>query len=390
MDNRELIQEIREGVNTLPERWRSDDAIIRKANLGLSHLATILSKNYEEPLVKRGFIDIVGGKRFYDLPSDCINERVRKVSIYYSGAYYPLDYEDLNTLKDIEAANSSYGFPTLVGLLDSNIYTIQGKQIIFERAPSNSVTDGIEIWYVARPLRLGKIIGEVSAIFDKAPITATYSSPNLTMTFSDRDGLDDLVAGYEMDLSGFPTSGNNVRGTITSITPSTKTLVVNVGLSGGTETVLTDAKVTSVRISLDSIDSTLVGNEYLTVSSRTTGEAISHFQVASVPSTTDITIRATPYASTKKGYTISGNFQGVMQGDLICSLGETGTFPIDDSYYNYVVAYAIVQLTLEAKEPITELLQTLKDLEKEVRSSYSNRAQKIRIRDESTSFRRGY
>lgn len=389
MDTRELIDEIREGVNTLPERWRSDDAILRKANLGLSHLVTILSKNYEEPLVKRGFIDIVGGQRFYDLPSDCINGRVRKLSILYSGAYYPLDYEDLNTLKRIEAANSSYGFPSLVGLLDANVYSIQGKQIVLERAPSESLENGFEIWYVARPLRLGKVIGEIDGCFDKQPLTATYSNPNLTMTFSDRESMDYLEAAMEVELSGFVTAGNNVRGTITSVDPITKTLVVNVGASGATETTLTDAKVSACTVELDSVDVDLNGSEYITVSSRSNGSEVVNVQLSGV-SVNQLSCLETPYNSSKRGYTIDNSFIGSVAGDLICELGTTGRFPLDDTYYNYVVMYAIVQLSLEAKEPIVELMQSLKDLEKEIRTSYANRTQKLRITDDSTNFRRGY
>lgn len=113
----------------------------------------ILSRQYEEPLLRTAVVDIVGGQRDYTIPEDAFEDRLEKIEISFGGDRYEVKRISYRDISDYETS-------TRVNI--PQYYAIIGRK--FRLLPTPTGTYDARIWYLAQPEKLVKPQGRVTKV----------------------------------------------------------------------------------------------------------------------------------------------------------------------------------------------------------------------------------
>ena len=155
----DLVNDVRSVLDIETAEAISDaEDILPALNRAQDRAASILSRQYNSPLLTSHTLTFVSGTDAYLLPEDILEDKVLYVEITSSGSngkYYRLDPIDIKNATDYYY-NSTTQYP--VG------WFIKGKYIVFVPTPNGTST--ARIWYQQDPLPLVETEGRITTVND--------------------------------------------------------------------------------------------------------------------------------------------------------------------------------------------------------------------------------
>jgi hypothetical protein len=139
---------------------------------------------------------------------------------------------------------------------------------------------------------------------------------------------------------------------------------------------------------LDTVSTNL--ESYINVIDGQTGEVRTSYQIQSI-SDTRITMRSSPIRSSVLGRTISGTVDtdDVSRDDYICSVeGTCVVQPLGATITNFIIQYAVNELTRRAGGDTQSESQMLDSLEKQVQRTDNGRESTLRVQNRSRAWQR--
>lgn len=388
MNVTQMVEEVRSNAHELNETFLTDADIIRYLNRGQRRAQNILSRAYEEFFATVKRIDVTGYQQIYDIPVDCVADRIQNVDILFNNEFYHLDQVAVT-----RTFNVYYQFSDLV----PSHFQIRGNQIILFPTPSVTLPMALIITYTRRVGELGASQGVVSSVTSTAILSSiAVSSVTLPSTFQLPVGADlsNILANDALIVDG--SSLNDGEYLVVSSDDTLKTITVAEVIPDVVGPVFGNASVSRDTIIVDNVGDGIVAGKYITVGDPV--EATSHgsFLVDSVNTVTkEIVIRPVVSGTTYRNVSISsrtnhtpipviaqgpGTFAteqpvstNVTEEDIITMTPAIPTSSISKDYHDYLVYFATVEVLKKAKEPIDEFLVSLKEASEELENAKSSR-----------------
>jgi len=148
-----IISQVREESDSELVAKLSDDTILEYLTRAQDRLVSVLCQVDETFFSKEDFIDLVNGTSAYTLPTDMFIKN-RLISVEMKSDWSRFSQTDYAPLRQITPREQS-------GI--SGYYVQQGGLKI-SPTPTQSITDGLRLNYVAKPYRMDKRRGKISAL----------------------------------------------------------------------------------------------------------------------------------------------------------------------------------------------------------------------------------
>jgi hypothetical protein len=307
----------------------------------------------------------VGGTSEYDIPSDCVGNRIQNVDVEYNNALYHLEPISIS-----RAHEAYYQFEDIT----SSYYAVKGNKIVLYPTPSENLTAALKITYTKRVTELGVPQGSVTSTGTAAVMSSTAVSTvdqgNKKFTFSGAD-LSSLVVDDSLTISG--STGNDGTYTVTAFDDTADTITVSEAIPDATAD--GNGSIAAVQtIVVDDLGDSLAADVYISVCDPVDHDLAGSHQIRSTNATTNtITLKPSPDLTTYRGTTISGTMSGVVAEDIVILAPKTAVSEILRDHHDYLVDFATREVLKKAKEPIEEITVSLKERENELENAKADR-----------------
>lgn len=186
----DLIAEVRSMLDEDNTASVSDELDILPAlNRAMRHAASILSRQYESPLLANANVTPVNNQ--FPMPVDCFEERVEKVEVLYSGQYLEVKRISFREVSIWDSTTQTTDFPLF--------YYIKGRTVVLLPASGNNYPH--RVWYIKEPAKLQKSQGLVTAV-------STSSG------YLDLDDVGDLLTDASDSKNSYISVFNNLTGSL--------------------------------------------------------------------------------------------------------------------------------------------------------------------------------
>jgi hypothetical protein len=149
-----LIEEVRQVIGEDNTSAISDEEILAAINRGQDQACSILSRQYESPLLTYTTIQKVDGQSEYTLPEDVFEDRLMKVEVFKGGIYHDIPRISFMDISTYESPGKQ-AVPTY--------YAVYQDKIRFVPVPSG-VDWQIRAWYLQDPVPLVKEQGRLTSV----------------------------------------------------------------------------------------------------------------------------------------------------------------------------------------------------------------------------------
>ena len=179
-----LIEEVRQVIGEDNTSAISDEEILAAINRGQDQACSILSRQYESPLLTYTNIQKVDGQSEYTLPEDVFEDRLMKVEVFKGGIYHDIPRISFMDISTYESPGRQ-AVPTY--------YAVYQDKIRFVPVPSG-VDWQIRAWYLQDPTPLVKEQGRLTSVNTAGRyITLDDVGPELDTSVDDLRGFVNLV-----------------------------------------------------------------------------------------------------------------------------------------------------------------------------------------------------
>lgn len=150
----DLIAEVRSLIDEINVDNISDETdILPSLNRGQDHVASVLARRYEEPLLTYTTQQMTT-EELYDVPDDAFENRIEKIEAFQGVS----DFYEIKRINFRDITNYEYpGYTTV-----PSYYAIIGKQFKLVPRPSGNYT--MRLWYLKDPRPLVKSQGQITLV----------------------------------------------------------------------------------------------------------------------------------------------------------------------------------------------------------------------------------
>jgi len=150
----ELVSQVRSQIDEEnQDTIDTTEDILPALNRGQNFAIDILSRHYEDPLLRNATLPLVAGQSEYDMPEDMYSDRLEKVEIYEGGDYVEctrISYRDATRYESTASSSSP------------RYYCVVGRKIRFITTPTG--VNPARIWYIQAPEQLVLPQGRITTI----------------------------------------------------------------------------------------------------------------------------------------------------------------------------------------------------------------------------------
>lgn len=151
----DLIAEVRSLIDEVNvDNISDEDDILPSLNRGQDHIASVLARRYEEPLLTQTVVTPTAGQELFDIPDDAFEGRIEKIEAFTGNS----DYYEITRISFRDITN--YEYPNYTSI--PQYYAVIGKQ--FKILPAAGTSYQMRLWYLKDPQPLVKSQGQVSLV----------------------------------------------------------------------------------------------------------------------------------------------------------------------------------------------------------------------------------
>lgn len=374
------IDEVRTSTYELNDTSLKDEDIVKFLNKGLKDALSLISRKLELLLYKVDEVDIVGGTYIYDIPNNCLANKIKMIQTEYQGNLETLIEKPLE--EDTWLRNLNNSDP-------ARYYILYANKIHIYPTPINNLTDGLKIHFIERLLKLDKPHGRVRNVIDGTKI---YVDSLVTL---DSDNNTILEVNDYITITNDSDGTTNYTFRVESLDTVNNYVTIFTGITGLTVSgVDTTNKYFTFSGSPD-LSNIVPGDDTLTISGSTGNDG--DYVIVAVDDDNDrVYVRDTissavvdgsgevSLPSTKKGQTISTDARNITYDDFMCPFEATCKIRLPEIFEDYLVQYSVIKVFKQGKEPIQDEMVELQRIAQEIENMPSDRmsSQRFRIRDD--------
>lgn len=187
----QLDEENKDSVDT-------DKDILPSLNRAQDYAFDILARKYQEPILARTTLDVVGSQEEYDIPENVFEDRIQKLEVMVPSSssgqatyreIQRISYRDISNYESTNKTNVPY------------YYCIIGRKI--RLIPSPTGTYDIRMWYLRNPEKLKTPQGRITVVNTTSNYVVVDSAGESLTTEADQLGsYVNLIDGQTGEIKG--------------------------------------------------------------------------------------------------------------------------------------------------------------------------------------------
>lgn len=187
----QLDEENKDSVDT-------DKDILPSLNRAQDYAFDILARKYQEPILARTTLDVLGNQEEYDIPENVFEDRIQKMEVMVpSGSSGQATYREIQRISYRDISNYESTNKTNVPYY----YCIIGRKI--RLIPSPTGTYDIRMWYLRNPEKLKTPQGRITVVNTTSNYVVVDSSGASLTTEADQLGsYVNLIDGQTGEIKG--------------------------------------------------------------------------------------------------------------------------------------------------------------------------------------------